>query len=99
MKTVARRGVVLLALGLLAQPAWALGNQLDVFIYWALGLAGLLAAVGLVLLIRLLAALFSSKPRNEPTGRFGQVTLPSRGETIFFLVLGLALLAGSLLGR
>jgi len=99
MNNLARRGLILLALGLLARPAWALGDQLDVFIYWALGLVGLLALVGLVLLGRLLKALFSSQPRNEPTGRFGQVTLPRRKEAVLFLALGLPLLAGSLLGR
>jgi len=99
MARLVHRGLVLLALGLLARPAWALGNQLDVFIYWALGLVGLLGVVGLVLLGRLLRALFSSRPRPEPTGRFGQVTLPSRKEAVFFLALGLAMLAGFLLGR
>jgi hypothetical protein len=79
-----------MALGLAAQPAYALGDQLDGWIYAAVVVAGLLAVGMLVLVIRFFQALFS--PRSEPTGKFGQVTIPSGREAAFFIVLALVLL-------
>jgi hypothetical protein len=85
-----RYALLLTALGLAARPACALGNQLDGWIYAAVVVAGLLAVGGVILVIRFLQALFS--PRLEPTGKFGQVTIPSGKEAVFFIALALALL-------
>ena len=90
MNTRIRRYLLVLTPGLLAQPAYALGDQITGWIYGALGVAGVVAVVVLVLVVKFFIALFS--PRVEPTGKLGQVTIPSGKEALFFLALGLGLL-------
>lgn len=90
MNTRTRRYLLVLTLGLLARPAYALGDWINAWIYGALGVAGILATAILVLVVKFFIALFS--PRVEPTGKFGQVTIPRGKEALFFLALGLALL-------
>ena len=90
MNRPAHRYLLLLTLGLITQPAYALGDQINGFIYGAMVVAGVIAVVMLLLVAKFFAALFS--PRSQPTGKLGQVTIPNGKETLFFLALGLALL-------
>lgn len=63
MKASARCSVVLVTLGLVARPAYALGDQINVFIYGALAAIGLAVVVVLGWLIH--AIVTSPARRNE----------------------------------
>jgi hypothetical protein len=70
MKITTRRCLLLLALGLSARPAYALGDQINVFIYAGLAIVGL-GAVGLVMgVVKLARLLFPKRPpqRAQPVG-------------------------------
>ena len=70
MKATTRRCFLLLTLGLSALPAYALGDQINVFIYGAIGIV-LLGAVGLVVgLVKLARLLFPKRP-PQPTQPVG----------------------------
>ena len=90
MNTLVRYCLLLLLLGLFAQPAYALGDQIDVWIYGALGVVILLGigfVMGVAAFIKMLEEVFRRKPAAVSARPGSPRPDTTRGEWMILIVV------------